>query len=88
MFRREIIVFLYVSLATAVNRKENMAKKMTVHWVQCHDLRTVTKEPRTGLSKGVSFDRRAGEGGRTREQVRGRDLGCRYWMEWLYFQLY
>lgn len=33
--------------------KEKMAKKMRVHWVQRQDLRTVTKEPMTGLERGV-----------------------------------
>jgi hypothetical protein len=39
-----------------VRIKEKMAKKMRVHWVQRQDLRTVTKEPITGLERqGVSF---------------------------------
>jgi hypothetical protein len=42
-------VFLYVSLVKRVRMKEKMAKKMRVHWVQRQDLRTVTKEPMTGL---------------------------------------
>jgi hypothetical protein len=31
---------------------EKMAKKIMVHWVQRQDLRTVTKEPITGLWLG------------------------------------
>lgn len=30
-------------------RKEKIEKKIKVHWVQRQDLRTVTKEPITGL---------------------------------------
>ena len=47
--RRSRRVFLYVSDVNAVTRKEKMAKKIMVHCVQRHDLRTVTKEPITGL---------------------------------------
>ena len=53
--RRRRIVFLYVSLVKMVRRKENMEKKTMVHCVHCQFLRTVTKDPMTGLGELVMF---------------------------------
>lgn len=47
--RRRRMVFLYVSFVKMVRIMEKIAKKIRVHCVHRQFLRTVTKEPMTGL---------------------------------------
>ena len=64
--------------------KENMAKKISVHCVQRQDLRTVTKEPITGLmERSVELWAGRGKGRLTLRLVRGRESRCRMLRRWL-----
>jgi hypothetical protein len=49
LFRRLIIVFLWVSRGRTRKINEKMVKNIIVHCVQRQLLRTVTNEPMTGL---------------------------------------